>query len=608
MLYTQVINNNDQDWESFRQDKKAANATVDHRNNIALNQNDRIDSLADNVMNMNMNSMFSMRIDNYRSRIGVYKVMAKYPEINKAISSHVNELLVQDDDGNFIDFKFTDLGNVNIPENIKTEIDNIATSIFKTCYSIPKLKRDLTLYYIEGLLAYELVKDSNDNLRLRKLVNGTYYTFTWNDEVKYFIEITNLENLNDEDLDKLRVDTTNLIENAMQQKMNFQQIPFSDIVKVHPADKILYMRWYENEDEETDNTISFLENVAPLYNRLATVEAHLVGYRVSRSLTSYSINLDLGDMPYQDKVAELQNYMDDYDTETVYDTISETTTSIKDVQTINRIFWFTKGGEYNQSTVEPLDFQANFDQIGDVTYIEKKLVHMLKYPMYKWKGVGVVEGDSSPSKSTAIEQGGMLYEEVEYQKFLDNTRHHFVDGVVIPLIQAILHFNGVKPKIYSSSNFNIKLNEDSKYKLYLKKIEIDTRLDLFNSLKGIESIDNLYKEILGKTQAQFVQLIKDKLEIRENGLDKLFEGDDITDEQVEMIKKKYIVGDENFKNKTFRENNTYDNIDARYTKKENKLKLIAMINYFKNIVRVSRIEDHDLYRNANNSITDGVEA
>ncbi len=610
MIYNQVINNNMQGWKDIKNARQKANKMTDFTHNISIANNNRIDEIADNVMNVQMNSIYNLNhIENYRQRLKIYNIMSKYPAINRAISMHVNELLMINEDGEFIDFSFTELGKTNIPENIKYDMNNIIHSLFKTGYSLTKLKRDLGIFFVEGTLCYNMVVDENDCIRLRRMNNGSYYVFVWNDEPKYIIEFTNIEQLTDEDLNKLREDIDRDIAQEMTMKLTsasygaYRTQEYNEVCKFHPIDSCLYLRWYENASEETNNTISFLENVAPLYNRLATMEAHLVAYRINRSIATYAINLDFGKMEFNQKTAMMQRYMDEYDTETIYNPLDDTTTNIKDVQTVKSTYWFAKGDDQGPSTVEPIDHTANFSEIDDIRYFASQFQLLMRCPLNR---IGAITGIEKMEgmKTSSLEGAGELREEIEYQKFLDNIRTTVCDEMIGKWFQTVCILKNLKEHVVNINNFNIKLYEDSKNKLFMKSLELSKRMEMVDMLGNYLSTDSLLKDYLGFNDAEFSREIKSKLEEREIGLDVLF-GEDkeaLTLEQIDAIRAKYIIGDKEYKVTTERHNNLYDNINEKYNRRENRLKLLSFVNYFKNIIKINAMDTNDLYKSANDKV------
>ncbi len=570
-----------------------ANNVVDYDRNISKKDNDE-ESINDKVVKNTINKLSNVGSVNfnginslmeYRQRLQYYRKVAMYPEINEALDMISNEVTNLSFNGNICKLNLTNLGEKNISNEAKNGIYDLFEELTVNDYEIRRrLKPDVKKFLTEGELYYQkiLTDDGKYIKRIRKIPPDNIYPIFFNGEPQLFIEIVNTENLEEEDIEEVQANIEDFIDRKIDDLLYGKTNNSEDIeefIKVYPKEEITYITW-NNEIESKEDVTSYLENIRQSFNRLATMESYLMIYRMTRSVLSYMIEIDAGNLPQRKKEALLDQYIRDYENDELFNAEDGIVDETKAIQTAIKHFWFVKGGDIEGSNVQTLDTKPDFSNLDDIKYFERKFLRSIRIPIHRWQDrqEGSNLGNSGMS-------GDMINEELEFKNFVDsNVRMKFGD-VFIDFFQFKLGLEGFKESVINKINYEIKWYDKNFWSIYVNKAIYSSYSEMANSMGDYANPEWILKNIYDFDDSKFQELIKYKLRGKEY-LNKLFDPNEEIDEEIkEKIKNDYLYDDDEYNNRLQKDDKTNDNVSDVYKKNERFFELTDAVEYIISTVK-----------------------
>lgn len=607
-------------WNKQKITIRKSNNLSDYNANVSKDaKNDKIkDDIATKIgktLNTNVFNLFGSQTT-YRKRIEQYEHIANFPEIDEALDIICNEIVNFGFNNKIIRQDFTSMGDENIDSETKSAINKIFDDILVKNYNIRKrFKKDVKKLLIYGELYYQKVLDTNNkNLYEVRYINPkNMYPVFWNNEPIFFIEMMDYESLDSDELDILadNIDTiiqdkigTMMSANMFGQKTldptnlpNTYQTLFNSeamrssvseqnaMYKLYNAQEIIYVRWDEDVRDK-NSVISYLDKLKVPFNRLQTMENQLLLFRMTRSVLSYVINLDVGDVSQRKREELLDAYIDDFNAQEEYNSSTGFMEEVKSVQTAIKHWWFTKGGDIGGSDVQTLDVKADFDQIGDILHFQTKFLRALKIPVHRWE-------NRKESTTQNFMSGEVINEELEFNNFIANIKIMF-EPLFVNMLQTRMFFEGFTETVMNESNFELIWSEKNFYRLFVNKTITETYADMAEKLKEYYTPEMILKEVFEKTDSEFIDILKARVRHKKH-LQALWSDEgEITPELELYLENEYFNSNEDYESKLVKKDNNKDTITPE-KKRDDVINYFAnAINYIKKTIKDVELENINL--------------
>ena len=403
--------------------------------------------------------------------------------MSDAIDEIINELAFVPDNINCCFLGFTD--NV-LTDNLKDALQNL----FEKSVDILQLNTNIDVltrrFYIDGQLAIGLgyIENTNNKILKATIMNpvGLYF---------------------DKDVRKWKyLDVVNASGTITKGAVDEYEYDEEEIIRIDSGlynDKII---------------LSHLHNVLKIVNQLQTLEDLLIPLRYSRSVSRRIFNVDVGKLPYDEAIAEVERIRQQVRQRRFYDTENGTITNSSSVTSMTEDYYFPHRENSKGTQVDVLDETGNLGETGDLDYFKQKLYNALKVPSARLMGDSKTIFDFS---STSIEQS-----EIKFFAFINRLRQRF-SPLLIEIMKRIAILEGVLTEAEFndySKYFYIGWEKESNF-LERQKIDImKQRLELYSEFKeyqgDIFSKQFLMKEILKLSDEEISQMRKEILEENSN--------------------------------------------------------------------------------------------
>lgn len=534
-------NNFKKSWGKISNSKKKSANIINVQSNETTSNSDFKDYIQDSLVNNTNHFIENTYNDSttqleYKGRLNLYETLATYPEISEALDIVTDEIVNEGLDKDIVRLEFTNIGDRNVSSVSKKNILDMFRNIISSSYSVrDRLWHDTREFLIKGELYYEHIvdKETSKIIDMRKINPRNITPIYWNNEPYIFVEFINIEDMGEEDLQGLSEHFNENFNDIILQKINdlmgltereryrrengYARNELDTFIKVYMPEQISYLRY--NEGHSKASVTSYLENVRRPYNNLASMEAYLKIYRITRSTLQYLINVDTGTMTKPQREQFLNKVVHNYKYDTYYDPDTGELEEQKSIMTAVKHWWFTKGSESpHGTTVENFETRTDFNQIEDVKYYELKFLRSLKIPIKRW--TERKEAPTGSSIDTAI-----LQEELQFRKFINRVRKR-INVLFFDMTQLQMIIEGYKEFVVSRNNYEIRWYDVNLYDEHVNKLIHESRADTFAKYGDEFAFEWKCKYILKMDENEWEELVTMKQ--RENEIyGKIFkDGDD----------------------------------------------------------------------------------
>lgn len=614
-----IINNIDSKiWKQHQLAIRKSNNIINYNTNTSKKSKnaDLKNDIATKIgktLNTSVYNLFGAQTT-YRKRVEQYERLANFPEIDEALDIISNEVVNLGFNNKIIKQSFSPTGEENIDAETKASINKIFDDILIKNYNIKKrLKKDIKKFLIYGELYYQKVLDNNNREldKLRFINPKNIYPVFWNNEPIFFVEMLNYESLSADDMDKL-VDN---IDSIIQDKIgdlttgsafnsnindptnlpqtfqtsfyyeNYNKYDEHTMYKMYNASEIIYIRM-DDDIKDKNGILSYLDKLKVPFNRLQTMENQLLLFRMTRSVLSYVINLDVGDVSQKKREELLDNYIDDFLAEEQYNSGTGFMEEVKSVQTTLKHWWFTKGGDIGGSTVDTLDVKADFDQIADILHFQDKFLRALKIPVHRWD-------NRKDTTHQNFLSGEVLNEEIEFTNFISSIRL-LSEPIFLNTLQTRLYLEGFDETIINEGNFELFWSEKNFYRLFVNKTIIETYSDMAEKLEGYLTPEQILKEVWEKSDAEINEILKARIRHKKY-LKALWDDDtEITPELEQYLEDNYFNSNKEYDSRLVKKDNKKDTVTDDYKKQKEITYFANAINYIKKVIKDVELEHSNL--------------
>ncbi len=403
--------------------------------------------------------------------INQYREMSLQPEVDEAVGSIINEMVVQEDGISPVSLRFMNIPTIYdtvFQERVITEFNHVLQLMQFTdrCYEI------MRRWYVDGRLYYDMIIDTDRPdygvVELREIDPRTVRPVR---EMRDHIDLDTGARLTDV-----------IDEYFLYNPMGFRNVTATGAhmgsvggVKVS-MDRIAYV----NSGIYTPGNVtvlSHLHKAIKAYNQLRMVEDAAVVYRVTRAPERRVFYVDVGDLPTNRVDQYVQSLAARYRNRLTYDSTTGELRDDRKVQHMLEDFWLPRrtGGQGTQ--VESLPGGENLGEMSDVDYFKRKL--------YRSLGIPVSRLESNGSQFQLGRTTEITRDEIQFGRFLNRERTKFV-GLFDQILSRHLTLRGVirNPTQWTELRQYIKyVFVTDSYFSELKRIELmKERLDVMNGM------------------------------------------------------------------------------------------------------------------------------
>ena len=456
-----------------------------------------------------------------------YREMAMNPEVELAIDDIVNEAVITEQGKAPVSIS---LGNVDIPESIKTKIADEFDEILRLLafheYAYDIFKK----WYVDGRIYYHVMidtKNPKDGIKELRAIDPR--------KIKKARE-TKGKKLNGDQLVSL---PRNLTEyylyypgglstrvGGMGGPNTQQAIKITNDAICHIHSGIL--------DSGNKMILGNLHKAIKPMNQLKMLEDATVIYRISRAPERRIFYVDVGNLPKVKAEQYLSGIMAKFKNKVVYDTETGEVRDDRKHMSMLEDFWLPRREGGRGTEITTLPGGTNLGEIEDIIYFKKKLYKALGVPVSRLEP----EGSFSLGRATEISR-----DEVKFGKFINRLRYRFTN-LFDDLLGKQLQLKGIVSKddweiIKTLVQYNFR--QDSHFS-ELKHTEImRERLEIAQTMD--EYVGKYYsktwlrKNVLNQTEEEIRMIDKEMANEIDDG-----EVDPFEQEQMALDRQKAGVG------------------------------------------------------------------
>lgn len=457
---------------------------------------------------------------NKQERISQYRSIAMFPECDWCLDEICDDFIHTDEDGNFINIKFSNKDDLNPVRQdiIETEFAKFVELFRFRDEGFNLIKR----YLIEGELAFENIinaeKPELGIIGVKFLPTEYYQTLidTSNGRAVgiYF------------DTVKFSKDLITLISSTY---LGSQQVFNTMMVSSVPAfnkNNCIVMLWpqvtYINSGEVSpDGLVSYslLEKCKQAYHQLSLLQDAAVILRVTRAPERLLFNISTGRMSQHYADEYVRNFANDLKSKKVSGGSQLGPNGTPDVASVYSpvtmldSYVFAKSDANDGTTVETIGSSASYEEIGDIEYFLRRLMKQFKVPYSRYKTPeNTVERDETIS-----------YEEYAFTRMIIRLQRNVALGLKKSFITH-LKLRGIWDKYNLKDNdITLVFNQPVLYDLYQTQKMVSTKMETYATIADRDELSKMMamKKILGYSDSEIEENYKNL--IKEAQLVKLAE-------------------------------------------------------------------------------------
>ena len=339
-------------------------------------------------------------------RLADYRIMASYAEISHALDEMCDEMLVKDDNGNYvnidIDERFDDVIKKELLKNFNhiIELFNLENKGWEYCRA---LLIDAEVYFENVISSQRKEAGIIGLVQIPTEHINPIFDNVQNMIIKGFL----LRKPVPKD-DPARGNSNRGTNRGPAGG------PIKDDLELIPLDRhqVTYFHshmWNENKTIR----LPYLEVARRAYKQLSLIEDSIVVYRLVRAPERLAFYVDVGNMPAAKAEAYLKRLMQNYWSRRTYDTTQGKSVNIYDPQSMLDSYWFAKRSGSDGTKVEMLKGGENLGKLEDLNYFVNKLYKALRVPT------------SRLDPQTGFKDGAeILREELKFSKLIGRFQRH----------------------------------------------------------------------------------------------------------------------------------------------------------------------------------------
>ena len=419
-------------------------------------------------------SIFSSRdkanqLDAQKTKIMLYRNIAKTEEVADAIDEIVNEI-VYSENNEILKMQLNE-ENEKIQGAVEAAFKKITTLINteKNMYNIVRQS------YIDGqiILHCEYHKELSKGLAKIKMIEPIYFYYDAKKEVyKYQAS------------DNSFLDFNNIEKNV--------EYPKEEIIR----------RTY-GLAEGTIN-LSYLDYGIKTANQLKILEDLLIPMRFSRSISRRVFNVDTGELSPAKSKAAMQEMSKEFKYKKFYDTNTGEITNQQHITSMVEDYWFANRSGGKGTTVDVLDETGNLGEVNDILYFQKKLYRSLKIPLGR-----IADNPNAPDMD--YDSSSIPHDEMKFFLFVNRIRKIYTEIFKELLRRELISTGVMSVENYDeySEKISIIFSSENIFVEKMKLANFSNRLELYATAQEYAGklfpVESILKDIFKMTDEEIDQ-------------------------------------------------------------------------------------------------------
>ena len=337
--------------------------------------------------------------------INQYRDLALQPEVDEAINSIINEMIVREDGKSPISINLDSLPDVyddGFREQILKQFQYVIQLLDfdDRCHDIAKQ------FYIDGRMFFDLIIDESDPKR------GIIETRIVDPRtIRPIREVRNL----------LHNETGARLTETLDEYFIFNPLGFRNMTNIGTGGGIRVTKdriAYVHSGIFTPGNVTVLSNLHKAikpYNQLRMVEDATVIYRITRAPERRVFYIDVADLPTNRAEQYMQGIANRYRNRVVYDTNTGEIRDDRKFQSMLEDFFLPRRSNGRGTEIQTLQGGANLGEMSDVEYFRRKLYRSLGIPASRLEQSG---SQFQLGRATEITR-----DEIQFARFLDRLRN-----------------------------------------------------------------------------------------------------------------------------------------------------------------------------------------
>jgi hypothetical protein len=509
MSFLNFINPMSKFFLNTKEDANTERENALNLNRVGYNATD-IATYRNSANSLSWNSMESNGIlfdgltENKRQKVILYREMALYPLIRKALSTVADETITENTDGNCVLFGIKKAYQKEIHESelkeLKEQFDYVVNCVIK--------QERLWYYYyqwlIDGEQIWEKVPDSSGKKLVGINILPCYNT------IPIYYNGKRIGFMQDASLFGNGID-----KGASPKTFNVNQIAYCNYAFCGEA--------------PVNNIYGYLEPVIRHVNQLRAIEDALTVYRVTRAPEKRIFKIFVGKTPPAQIPAKIKKLKEEYRKELNIDAKTGVINTNNRVQSFTEDFYLPilSGGE--GSSLESFKGSNEFNgQIEDLKMLRQQVADGLLLPAGRWDDTG------TPTTYSSAPEQNMT--EISFQRMCRRNGKTFCNDLILNVFISQLKLQGYNKKYLDPAIYNINFNNAQDFQRIRE-------LSIAEKISGILTSYSSFLPTLGnsKNDSEDLRPLFAKSFLFENILgisaeDMMFNEAEIKKEQAKLIK------------------------------------------------------------------------
>lgn len=386
-----------------------------------------------------------------RTRLAIYREMAKYPEIAFAIDEYVDEAVNEGPDGRCMKLIIRNKAldeNDNQRKTIIAEFDHLMFEILRIDKYIHQWFRE---YMIDAEIYFEKIFDIEDEtkglVRVKKLMTNKVYPIykdIESDDVLFYAYQG---------------------DDSAVKNLAHEMIAYANSGKFD---------WSKDEDMKV--VLSFLEESKTTYKRLKLLEDALVIYRIVRAPERRVFKIDVGSLPKGRADQFMQEMIRKYRQRKFFDPATGDVAEGLDMMAMTEDFWFPVFQGGRSSDVTTLAGGQGLGEIGDIDYFLNKLYRGLKIPKSRF---------GEDNKFSIGDTSDITREEVKFVKEVKRYTDRFAE-IFKDMFLTHLTLKGIADEYgITEQDIKIQMFANNLFEKFMEAKVLELRFQNFSNFKDL---------------------------------------------------------------------------------------------------------------------------
>ena len=452
-----------------------------------LDKNSSIDNFYDKVdqhgplMNVQsvsgVNKLFIAIPTDKPTRLGQYRNMSQYPEVNQAVCEICENAATINEESEcvFIDYS----------KDLKKKQQETISEAYEEYITLFDFENNMFEYMfkfiVNGEMVWENIIDDKDKsagvvgIKEIKPESFEYAIDLQTGEKRGLAILVDPRMLNYEQYQN----------NTQNYGVDISQLNCYVDIK---ENKVLFLPWsqitYIDTGEYTSDGLipkPVLEAARKPYNQLTLIEDAIIIHRLVRAPERLVFNVDTGKMNPAKAQQEVRRMMQQYSQKQVYNPQTGTIANGYDVHNMLESYWFAKSSDGEGTTVETLAGSDNWSEIPELDFFVKKLYISLKVPFSRY---------SDPT--IQIERNESIdYEEFKFYRFIMRLLYRFSKGLDKGF-ETHLKLKGLWDQFkLTDDSYQINFVPPAQYEIYEAQRAFQAKIESYTAFKdAMEGMDS----------------------------------------------------------------------------------------------------------------------